>query len=152
MTVTRFERGSYQCAGPQDEIEGDFGVAITTAVRSPDTCAAIWFHWTGDDGHLVLLCRDAVRIGTDGRDRRTLATLKLDEPLGLRQGVRLHFAVQAGVVDVWLAGDHLGSARLPAGGPDAGAVRIGLSADGATSGPPYAVNFADIDIRDLSGD
>jgi hypothetical protein len=31
-------------------------------------------------------------------------------------------------------------------------VRIGLSADGATSDPPYAVTFADIDIRDLTGD
>jgi hypothetical protein len=153
MTVTRFERGSYQCAGPDEEISGDFGVAITAAVRTPGACAAIWFHWADDGGHLLRLCRDAVRIGTDGpRGRRTLATLELDEPLPLRQEARLHFAVRAGVVDVWLAGDHLGSARLPAGGPAAGQLRIGLSADGATSDPPYAVTFADIDIRDLTGD
>ena len=153
MTVTRFERGSYQCAGPQDEIDDDFGVAITAAVRTPGACAAIWFHWSDDGGHLVRLCRDAVRIGTDGaQGRRTLATLELDELLPLRREARLHFAVRAGVVDVWLAGNHLGSARLPAGGPDEGQVRIGLSSDGATSDPPYAINFADIDIRDLSGD
>jgi hypothetical protein len=153
MTVTRLQRGSYQCAGPPDKIGGDFGVAITAAVRSQDTCAAIWFHWSGDGGHLVRLCRDAVRIGTDGPSgRRALATLKPAKPLELRQGARLHFAVRAGVVDVWLDGDYLGFARLPAGGPDAGEVRIGLSADGATADPPYAVNFVDIDIRDLSGD
>jgi hypothetical protein len=153
MTVTRFERGSYQCAGPRDRIGGDFGVAITAAIRSADTCAAIWFHFSDNDGgHLVRLCRDAVRIGTDGPGaRRTLATLKLREPLELRQGARLHFAVLAGVVDVWLNSDHLGSVRLPAGGPDTGEVRIGLSADGAAAAPPYAVNFVDIDVRDLSG-
>jgi serine/threonine protein kinase len=151
MTVTRFSRGSVQCDGPEQEIADDFGVAVTAAVRTPGACAAVWFHWSGDGGHLLRLCRDTVRIGTDGPGgRRTLATLELDQPLRLRQEARLHFVVRAGVVDVWLGGDHLGFTRLPAGGPDSGQVRIGLSSDTATSDPPYSVAFADIDIRDLS--
>jgi hypothetical protein len=59
----------------------------------------------------------------------------------------VHLVVREGEAQVFRGGDFAGSVRLPKDGPEQGQVLLGLSVEAVDTDPPYAVTFADVDIR-----
>jgi serine/threonine protein kinase len=152
MRAARVDRGTFQCAGPKESIEDDFGVAVSTALLSPGSCAAIWFHWTGGDtgGQVLRLCEREVSIAYDRpADRRVLGRIALTRPVTLKKTTRIHMTIRDRTVDVWRDGGYAGAIRLPADGPTAGQVQLGISVEALDGTPPYTATFADVDIRSL---
>ncbi|MEV6599590.1 protein kinase [Actinoplanes sp. NPDC051346] len=143
--------GAFQCLGPTDEIRDDVGVEVTTALLAAGSCAAVWFHWDDDrGGHVLEVCQDEISVATETPARRTvLERVRLDERVALRETTRIHLVVREGEAQVFLDGGFVGGFALPAGGPDTGQVRLGLSTREDDADPPYAVTFADVDIRAL---
>jgi hypothetical protein len=151
MQAGRIDRGTYPCVGPDETIEDDFGVEVTTALQTAGSCAAIWFHWTpGAGGHVLKVCQDTMSVGADmPNDHRVFGTLTLAKPIGLKRSTRLHLVVQDGRADLYRSGTFVGSVRLPADRPDAGEVLLGISVETLDDPPPYTVTFANVDIRSL---
>jgi eukaryotic-like serine/threonine-protein kinase len=151
MYAGRVDAGTFQCAGPPEEIEDDFGVAVSTALESAGSCSAIWFHWAGARGGQVLrACQGAISIAYDRKnDHRVLGTLRLATPIAIGKTTRLHFTVRDRTVDVWRDGNYAGAIRLPSDGPTKGQVQLGISVPAGSGSSKYAVTFADVDIRSL---
>jgi hypothetical protein len=150
MLAKRVDRGVFQCAGPDEEIEDDFGVAVDTTLASAGSCAGVWFHWNGGElgGHVAYICQDEIRIGADmPDDRRVYGTLELDRPIKVKDRVRAHVVVRGRTVDVYLDGTHAGAVRLPARGFTKGQVQLGIAVETLDDPGPYTVAFADVDIR-----
>ncbi|GAA3345970.1 hypothetical protein GCM10020358_55150 [Amorphoplanes nipponensis] len=151
MRVVRVDRGTYQCVGPEEPIADDFGVAVTVALQSAGSCAAIWFHWDARRGGQVLrVCPGEMSVAADRPDdRRVYGRIPLRERIAPRGSTRIHLVVREGEAQVFRGGDFAGSVRLPRDGPEEGAVLLGLSAEAVDARPPYAVTFANVDIRSL---
>ncbi|WP_244876322.1 serine/threonine protein kinase [Winogradskya consettensis] len=151
MRAGRIDRGTYQCVGPDEEIEDDFGVEVTTALQSAGSCAAIWFHVDAQKGGQVLrVCQDEITIGADLQDdKRVYDRIALTTRIGLKKSVRIHLVVREGEAEVFRGGRFAGRFALPDDGPDKGQVRLGLSVEAVDTDPPYAVTFANVDIRSL---
>ncbi|GAA2523804.1 hypothetical protein Ahu01nite_055990 [Winogradskya humida] len=151
MRAGRIDRGTYQCVGPDEEIEDDFGVEVTTALQSAGSCAAIWFHIDAQKGGQVLrVCQDEISIGADLQDdKRVYDRITLTTRIGLKKSVRIHLVVRDGEAEVFRGGRFAGKFALPDDGPDKGQVRLGLSVEAVDTDPPYAVTFANVDIRSL---
>ena len=149
MRVARVDRGTYQCVGPDESIEDDFGVEVTTELLSAGSCAAIWFHWDPKRGGQVLrVCQNEMSVVADTpNDREVYGRVPLEKRIGLRQPTRIHLVVRDGEAQVFRAGDFAGKVRLPKSGPDEGQVQLGMSVEAADTDPPYAVTFADVKIR-----
>ncbi|MEU8611891.1 serine/threonine-protein kinase [Actinoplanes sp. NPDC048791] len=149
MRAARVDRGTYQCVGPDELIADDFGVEVTAALQSAGSCAAIWFHWDPRRGGQVLrVCQNEMSVAADRPDdRRVYGRIPLEQRIDLRESVRVHLVVREGEAQVFRGGDFAGSVRLPKDGPDQGQVLLGLSVEAVDTDPPYAVTFADVDIR-----
>jgi hypothetical protein len=149
MRVARVDRGTYQCVGPDESIADDFGVEVTTALQSAGSCAAIWFHWNPQRGGQVLnVCQNEMTVAADNaNDRRVYGRIPLKQRIGLRASTRIHLVVREGEAQVFRGGDFAGSVALPKGGPDEGQVLLGLSVEAVDANPPYAVTFANVDVR-----
>jgi hypothetical protein len=149
MRAARVDRGTYQCVGPDESIADDFGVEVTTALQSAGSCAAIWFHWDPRRGGQVLrVCQNEMSVAADRPDdRRVYGRIPLEQRIDLRESVRLHLVVREGEAQVFRGGDFAGSVRLPKDGPEEGQVLLGLSVEAVDTDPPYAVTFANVDIR-----
>jgi hypothetical protein len=154
MQAVRVDRGTYQCVGPDESIEDDVGIEVTTALQSAGSCAAIWFHWNPRAGGQVLrVCQNEISVAADMPDnRRVYGRIPLDRQdrrIALRQPARIHLVLRDGQAEVFRGGYFEGAVRLPSDGPDEGQVLLGLSAEAVNADPPYAVTFADVDIRSL---
>ncbi|MFI5938294.1 serine/threonine protein kinase [Actinoplanes sp. NPDC051494] len=151
MRAGRVDRGSYQCVGPDEEIEDDFGVEVTTTLVTAGSCAAIWFHWSDDRGGQALrVCQDEISLAADmPDDKRVYGSIALKNRIGLRKAVRVHLVVREGEAQIFRGGTFAGAIELPDGGPDEGQVRLGINVETLDTDPPYAVTFADVDIRSL---
>jgi hypothetical protein len=151
MQAGRIDRGTYQCVGPDETIEDDFGVEVTTALQTAGSCAAIWFHWSPTTGgHVLKVCQDTMSVGADKpNDRRVFGTVRLAQPIGLKKATRVHLVVRNGRADLYRSGTFVGSVALPAGQSDTGQVRLGISVETVADPPPYTVTFANVDIRSL---
>ncbi|MET8153636.1 serine/threonine-protein kinase [Actinoplanes sp. NPDC049668] len=151
LRVARADAGAHQCAGPEEEIADDFGVEVTAALQSAGACAAIWFHWDPQAGGQVLrICQDEISVAADlPDDSRVYGRIALDRRIEPRRPVRIHLVVRDGEAQVFRGAQFAGAVPLPAGGPDAGQVLLGLSAEGAGAAPPHVVSFSDVDIRSL---
>jgi hypothetical protein len=150
LQARRADQGTFRCAGPDEEIEDDFGVEVTTALQTAGSCAGIWFHFSpGTGGHVLRICQDEMSLAADTPDGRVLGTLGLAEPIPLRTPTRVHLVVRAGRADVYRGGGYVGSIGLPEGGPGIGQVQLGISVETPDDPPPYTVTFADVDIRSL---
>ena len=149
MRAARVDRGTYQCVGPEESIADDFGVEVTTALQSAGSCAAIWFHWDARRGGQVLrVCQDEMSIASDTPDdRQVLGRIRLEQRIGLRRSTRVHLVVREGEAQVFRGGAFAGAVPLPGDGPDKGQVLLGLSVEAVDTDPPYAVTFANVDIR-----
>ncbi|MEV8510585.1 hypothetical protein AB0368_37945, partial [Actinoplanes sp. NPDC051475] len=151
MKAERIDRGVYQCAGPDEKIEDDFGVEVTTTLQTAGSCAAIWFHWSDQDGGQVLrICQDEIDLAADTpADRQVFDSVQLDDPIPLQKTTRIHLVVRDGAAQVFRGGTFAGEFALPARVADAGEVRLGLSAEATDTEPPYAVTFSNVDIRSI---
>jgi len=151
MRAERVDRGTFQCAGPKERIEDDFGVEVTTSLQTAGSCAGIWFHW--DDqrgGQLLRICQGGVSIAADmPDDRRVYGRVTFAERIPLQKTTRVHLVVREGEAHVFRSGRFVGEIKLPAQGPDEGEVQLGLSVEAVDTDPPYAVTFANVDIRSL---
>ena len=149
MRVARVDRGTYQCVGPDESIADDFGVEVSTALQSAGSCAAIWFHWDARRGGQVLrVCQDEMSIASDTPDdRQVLGRIRLKQRIALREPVRVHLVIREGEAQVFRGGAFAGVMQLPEDGPDKGQVLLGMSVEAVDTDPPYAVTFANVDIR-----
>ncbi|ROP34178.1 serine/threonine-protein kinase [Couchioplanes caeruleus] len=143
--------GAFQCLGPTDDVPDDAGIEVSTTLLTAGSCAVIWFHWDDEAGGQALdVCQDEIAVATDTPSGRSvLGRVRLEDRVPLREPTRIHLVVREGAAQVFLAGEFVGKLALPGGGPDTGQVRLGLSAEEEGAGPPYAVSFADVDIRSL---
>lgn len=151
MQARRVDRGTYQCVGPDEVIEDDFGVEVTTTLQTAGSCAAIWFHWTpGNGGHVLRVCQQSMSIAADmPNNRRVFGTLKLAKPIALQKSARVHLVVRNGRADVYRGGSFVGTVALPDDQPVKGQVRLGISVEALNDSPSYTVTFANVDIRSL---
>jgi hypothetical protein len=142
-------RGTFQCHGPQESIEDDFGVQVTTSLLTAGSCAGIWFHWSPQaGGHVLKICQNKVTVGADKPDdQRVYGTVKLASPIALNKTARVHLVLRNSRAEVYRGGRFVGSVKIPAGEPDKGQVALGISADTLTDPQPYKVTFANVDIR-----
>jgi hypothetical protein len=146
----RIEDGVHQCPGPTREFQSDLGVTVTATLASASTCAAIWFDWTDRGGNLLRVCPAGISVATDQAGNRTpLGSLKAPRQLALKTPVQIHLVVRGGSALLWQDGRYAGAVRLPAGGPAAGRVLLGVSEQGGDDPPPYVVTFRDLEIRAL---
>ncbi|MGA5299332.1 serine/threonine protein kinase [Nucisporomicrobium flavum] len=151
MRAELADRGTFRCAGPREEIEDDFGVEVTTALQTAGSCAGIWFHWDDERGGQVLrICQDDISIAADTPgDRRIYDRVELADRIPLQKPTRVHLVVREGEAEVFRGGKFAGEIDLPVKGPHEGEVQLGISVDALDTDPPYAVTFADVDIRSL---
>jgi predicted Ser/Thr protein kinase len=151
LRVTRVDRGAHQCAGPEEDIEDDFGVEVTTQLQSAGGCAAIWFHWDPKvGGQLLRVCQGDISVAADlPDDSRVYGRIALDRRIGLGGPTRIQLVVRDGEAQVFRGGEFAGAVPLPADGPDEGQVLLGISAEAVGVRAPYAVTFSDVDIRSL---
>ena len=149
LRATRTDRGVLLCIGPEMHIKGDHSVSVDTTLESPGSCAAIWFFWTGGHGGYVLrVCRDVVTLAADrNRDRRVLGELPLSTPIALRQPLHVQVNAHTERAEVFLDHTYLGKIVLPTADPKDGGAVLGLSVDSVNDNPPFAVTYANIDIR-----
>ncbi|WP_041832563.1 serine/threonine-protein kinase [Actinoplanes sp. N902-109] len=150
MRAGRIDRGTYQCVGPDEVIDDDFGVEVTTALQSAGSCAGIWFHWNDNGGGQVLrVCQDSFSIAADKPDSKVVyGTIPLKSRIALKKSVRVHLVVREKSAQVFRNGAYAGQVKLPAA-PTGGQVRLGLSVEAVDQQPPYAVTFANVDVRSL---
>ncbi|UQU68013.1 serine/threonine protein kinase [Couchioplanes caeruleus] len=151
MRAELADRGTFRCAGPREVVEDDFGVEVTTALQTAGSCAAIWFHWSDQRGGQVLrICQDDISVAADTPgDRREYDSLQLTDRIPLQKPTRVHLVVREGEAEVFRGGRFAGEIDLPVKGPDQGEIQLGISVDALDTDPPYAVTFADVDIRSL---
>ena len=151
MQARRVDRGIYQCVGPDEVIEDDFGVEVTTTLQTAGSCAAIWFHWTpSKGGHVLRVCQQSMSIAADmPNNGRVFGTLKLAKPIALQKSTRVHLVVRNGRADVYRGGSFVGTVALPDDQPETGQVRLGISVEALNASPSYTVTFANVDIRSL---
>ncbi|MFC3386931.1 serine/threonine-protein kinase [Couchioplanes azureus] len=143
--------GAFQCLGPTGDVPDDAGIEVTATLLTAGSCAVVWFHWDDEAGGQALdVCEDEIAVAAETSSGRTvLDSARLEDRVPLREPTRVHLVVRAEAVQVFLGGEFAGELELPGDGPDTGQVRLGLSAEEPTAGPPYAVTFADVDIRSL---
>jgi eukaryotic-like serine/threonine-protein kinase len=147
--IDRVELGDFRCNGPADVIEGDFGVQVTVALQQVSSCAAIWFHWRGaDGGQLLRVCQSQITVDDDQPgDRQAIGTFAQARPIPLRTKTRIHLVVRGHTATLWQNDRLAGSVPLPGTGVDDGQVLLGISVENGDAAPPYAVTFANVDIR-----
>ncbi|WP_033343055.1 serine/threonine-protein kinase [Catenuloplanes japonicus] len=152
LTAERQTPGLYQCAGPRQEITGDFAVEVTLSLLARGSCAVAWFHWseTTHTGHSLRVCQLALSVAHGEPEGRTLiGSLDLTQPIGLGEEVRIVMTVRGHVVEVSRDGQVIGEVRLPDGGPDRGQFLLGITTTDAAKAPPYTVTFSGLDVRAL---
>jgi hypothetical protein len=151
LVVTRETLGSYRCPGLQDVLT-DFSVSVDVKLRTPGSCAAVWFRFD-TAGFVLRVCAEAYYLATHGVGGPAavtpLRTFPLADPIAL--GIATRVSVTAKGTNLTFArdGQHLGDwtqARF-----QRGRVVLGIFQDSQTkSPPPFAVSFANIEIRTLA--
>jgi hypothetical protein len=149
MIATRAGPGVFRCAGPEEVIADDFGVAVSAVLFSGRECASVWFHWDpAAGGHRADLCRTEVRVGADKEaDRQVYGRLRLTPAMKQAAPERFHLVVRGRVVDVFRNGRHAGGVRLPAAEPTEGQVLLGLTTDAPAPRGAFRVAFSRVDVR-----
>ncbi len=151
MRARQKNRGIYQCTGPEKDVPPDSSVDVTTTLETDGSCAAIWLRWNGDAGYQVRLCADAVHVAIDRpEDKRILQSMPLNEPIVVDQPTTLRVVVWNQTVEVLVDGVSVGSTELTEVDLAEGQVLLGMSVDSVTARPPFAVSFANVDIRSLA--
>ena len=150
MRAGLVQRGSYQCVGPDEEIEDDFDVEVTTQLLSKGSCAAIWFHWGQDGGQALRVCQDEISVAADLQvDKRVYGRAVLKNRIPLKKSTRVHLVVREGSAQVFRGGDFVADFKLPKGGPVKGQVLLGISVEAVDGSSPYTVTFANVEINSL---
>jgi hypothetical protein len=150
LRASRIDPGDFACAGPERQLPADVRVAVSTVLRSAGSCSAIWFRWNGEAGYRLLLCAGSVQFEVARPDgARMLAKSVLRRPIAFGQGVDVRIDVRGDSATAVLDGVAVQRARLTEGDLGAGEVLLGISVRATTDRPPFAVAFADVDIRAL---
>jgi eukaryotic-like serine/threonine-protein kinase len=151
MRVESRSRADYQCAGPTEFVENDFGVEVTASLLTAGSCAAVWLHWAESrGGHVLRVCQDEVVLADDmPGSSKVLGRTRLAGDLRLRDDVRVHVVARNGSVQIFLNGTFIDDVKVPESGPTGGAIKLGMSGGSSTAPSPYAVSFANVDIRSL---
>ena len=137
------------CNGPDLHLAGDHSIAVDAVLESAGSCAAIWLFWTGEHGgYVVRICQASVSLAVDrAPDRRLLGTLSPARPIELHRPLPVELFARTSRVQVFLDHRYLGDFSLPAGDPKDGTDALGLSVESLTGKPPYAVTYANVDVR-----
>ena len=148
----RVEDGLHRCSGPTRDVQGDFGLTVTATLESAAACAAIWFHWADQNGQVLRVCPAAISLDVDSpEDHGVLGTYRAGPPVEVHKPTVLHVVARNGAVQLWRDGVYAGSVPLPDTLPNTGRILIGVSEKSGDAPPPYAVTFADLEIRTLGG-
>jgi predicted Ser/Thr protein kinase len=150
MRAARQSRGVYQCAGPEKKITGDHMVSVTTTLESAGSCSAVWLRWNRDSGYQVRICADKMQVSIDRpTDKRILNTFTLYDEIALGTPTPIRVVVRDGSADLFANETFVGTTRLSETALKDGQVLLGMSVDTVADKPPFAVSFANVDIRKL---
>ncbi|GIF78202.1 serine/threonine protein kinase [Asanoa siamensis] len=150
FVVTRDTLGSYRCPGVPDVLT-DFSVAVDVRLRTPGSCAAVWFRFD-TAGFVLRVCGEAYYLATHGAGGPStitpLRTFQLAEPIPLDTATRV--AITASGPNLTFARDGAQVGTAAGAGFEKGRVVLGIFQDGQTdTTPPFSVSFANIEIRTL---
>ncbi|MEV0720110.1 serine/threonine-protein kinase [Asanoa sp. NPDC050611] len=148
FVVARETVGSYRCPGLQDVLT-DFSVAVDVKLRTPGSCAAIWFRFDSA-GPVLRICAEAYYLAAHGATITPLRTFQLAEPTALNTTIRV--GITASGTDLTFSRDGRPVGEWKATSLESGRVVLGIFQDGQTdTPPPFEVAFANIEIRTLAG-
>ncbi len=151
LRASQRSRGVYQCSGPDTDIPPDSSVEVTTTLETAGSCSAIWLRWNGTAGYQVRVCADAVHVAIDRpEDKRILRSMPLSRPIVVDKPTALRVVVLNEAVEVLIDGVSTGFTDLTDVDLDRGQILLGISVDSVTARPPFAVSFANVDIRSLA--
>ncbi|GIF51422.1 serine/threonine protein kinase [Asanoa ferruginea] len=151
LVVTRQTVGSYRCPGVQDVLT-DFSVTVDVKLRTPGSCAAVWFRFD-TAGFVLRICAEAYYLVTHGvggpATVTPLRTFQLAEPIATGTATKIGITAEGTNLAFSRDGRQIGDwtqARF-----QRGRVVLGIFQDGQTSAPPpFSVSFANIEIRTLA--
>jgi hypothetical protein len=152
LVVTRQSTGSYRCPGVQ-QVLTDFSVTVDVTLRTPGSCAGIWFRFENSAGYALRVCETGYALATHGDGGQAtvtpLRTFSFASPLTPGGTTRVGVAAKGTNLmffrDDRLVGDWTED-RF-----QRGRVVLGIFELGQAAGPPpYSVSFANIEIRNLA--
>ncbi|WP_052720075.1 serine/threonine-protein kinase [Actinoplanes rectilineatus] len=141
------------CDGPDDKITGDHAIAVTVALRTPTSCAVIWF-W-GSDGvtesgeFAVDLCAAKAEVWDQQEDSRTTLAEAPTEVLADKAGHRVQITVEDKAVTVSVDDAPLLDGKLPARSRQSGQVWLSMGQEPYSETTEGNVTFQDVEIREL---
>jgi hypothetical protein len=151
LVVTRQSVGSYRCPGVLDAL-ADFSVTVDVKLRTPGTCAAIWFRFDSA-GFVLRICADGFYLATHGvggpATVTSLRTFQLADPITRDTATKVGITAKGRNLTFSRDGQPVGEwndARF-----QRGRVVLGIFQDSQTNTPPpFSVSFANIEIRTLA--
>ncbi|HKS98709.1 MAG TPA: hypothetical protein VJT31_04190, partial [Rugosimonospora sp.] len=151
LEVTLAVRGPYRCPGPDalaERLDGNVAVFVTVELRTPGSCAGIWFHFYNLSGYLLQVCQDGMHLLIHGRPT-DVDVERLDDfgpglPVGQasRIGVTMHGDQLRFYRDGRMVRDYTASTEYV----PPGHVVLGAYIGGTPGKPPYRVRFTDVEI------
>jgi serine/threonine protein kinase len=147
LVVTKQTPGAFRCPGP-DRVMRDFWLSVDVTLRSPDTCASIWFRLS-DGGYALWVCQDRYELKTHGKPTpstvTSLKTFDFERRVPLDTPVRVGIAAENNQLGFYRDGQLIGTVvddTFVSGRP---ALGIFQKNNGAV--PPYTVAFANVEIE-----
>ncbi|GAA3214293.1 serine/threonine protein kinase [Dactylosporangium siamense] len=145
LVVTKQSAGPYRCPGVQDELT-DFSVTVDVRLLTAGSCAGIWLRFS-TTGYVLRVCADGASLAThDAATITPVRTLPSVGPVALNTVTRIGITAQGTNVTFTRDGRDAGTwneARFRRG-----RVVLGiLQADQTSEPPPFAVSFANLEIR-----
>jgi hypothetical protein len=153
LVVTRQSVGSYRCPGVQ-QVLTDFSVAVDVRLRTPGSCAGIWFRFENSAGYALRVCETGYALTTHGDGGQAtvtpLRTFSFPTPVEPGAATRVGIAARGTNLQFFRDGRLVGDWTEDRF--QRGRVVLGIFELGQVNGPPpYSVSFADVEIRNLAG-
>jgi hypothetical protein len=148
LVVTKRSTGSYRCPGPQEPLT-DFTAAVDVTLKTPGSCASVWFRFDSA-GYALRVCADGYQLITHGVGTPTALTALhtfafTGDPIPLNTPVRVGIIAHGTELSFDRAGKPVGTWR------DAsflqGRVVLGIFPVDPAAQPPFTVSFANVEIR-----
>jgi eukaryotic-like serine/threonine-protein kinase len=154
LVVTKQSAGPYRCPGPKTN-HTDFSATVKVSLRSPGSCAGIWFRFnqvaadpSREAGYLLRICADGYTLMTHGLTDSSaiaqLAAFPFDSTLAQEPPTRVGVSARGGTLTFTRDGQQVG--EWPGREFASGRIVLGV-APRTTDVPPFVVAFTDIEIR-----
>ncbi|WP_433292884.1 serine/threonine protein kinase [Actinoplanes sp. CA-030573] len=153
LVAHREEKGLYRCSGPADDVPADVHVQVGVQLRTPNSCAGIWFRFVPWRGYLIRVCANTIFVGTHKQDGgvTTIRSFPLERPLVVGAApTEIGLRATGPEVEVERDGTTLGSVGLNDPSIAGGKVLLGVYTErGVPQKGPYEVAFSNVRIWGL---